>query len=505
MTPEPPIPPTFIRPDGTVIPPGSNTLTKPRYSGPPAPRGYAIAAFVLALLTALILAEQPNGIGLGLLGVSLVGATLLLDTKLDRFSLGCLAGAGILGAVPAFRDSGWVTTLSLLGGLTLASIALTSAKTWRETAVGMFAWWGQLIPAPFLIFAEATRRATGRKWAAAGPVLRGIALAAVLVFVFGALFASADEKFSELIHDLFDWNLRIDSIIARIVLFGVVLTIAGSLWLVSNAKTERPAREPSTKLGRTEWLIALGSLVVLTTAFVILQLPDFFNGDSAIQTTDGLTYASNARLGFVQMTVAALLTLSVIAASSYFGPAKDTVVGLLNGALCLLTIVVLASALHRLGLYQDAYGATRTRFSMHTLMLWLGAVFLVIVVAGAARKTVVLPRVLVALSAVFAIGTVAVNPDGRIAERNIARFADTGTIDTQYLTSMSGDAVPAIKKLPPPIRSCIAAVFLRDLGDRDPVQSFNVGRARARATIDDLNPQLSDGRATCVTFEARPE
>lgn len=41
-----------------------------------------------------------------------------------------------------------------------------------------------------------------------------------------------------------------------------------------------------------------------------------------------------------------------------------------------------------------------------------------------------------------------VNPDGVIAERNIARYQATGKLDHAYLEDLSADAVPALRALP---------------------------------------------------------
>lgn len=488
----PPIPgptpggPTWTPVDGA--PPAPPAFVKPSmYDGPPAPRRYGLAALALALFAGLAVAEQAAGLALALLCVGLAAAAWTLPAeRRDAFTGGTLVAAGVLGAVPFFRDSEWVTSLSLLGALTLASIAVAGTQTWRELAASMFQWFVKLFPAPAVFFGQGVKRASSRRWSSAGPVLRGLTLATALVLVFGALFSAADAEFEQLVRDLFDWDLDVDSIIARSVLFAFVLALAGALWLVSATRKDRPAQEASTRLGRTEWGIALGSLVVLFGGFVLLQLPEFFGGDDIVQLTDGLTYADNARMGFVQLTVAAILTLAVVMSASYNGPSGDLLVRMLSGALCLLTVVVLASALHRLGLYTDAYGATRTRFSLHKLMYWLGAVLLLVVVLGGVGRTAWLPRVLVGVSALFAIGTVALNPDARVAERNVARFETTERIDTRYLGTLSADAMGELGPLPPAVRSCVAGQIqgaaLGGPDGRDTVLSLNLSRAQARDT-----------------------
>ena len=508
-------PPPSGPPIGGPVPPAPPAFQKPSlYDGPPAPRRYGLAALALALFAGLAVAEQAAGLALALLCVGLaVAAWTLPAERRGPFATGMLVAAGVLGAVPFFRDSEWVTSLSLLGALTLASIAVAGTQTWRELAASMFGWFVKLFPAPAVFFGQGIKRASSRRWSAAGPVLRGLTLATLLVLVFGALFSAADAEFEQLVRDLFDWDLDFESITVRLVVFGFVLALAGALWLVSATRKDRPAKESTTRLGRTEWTIALGSLVLLFGGFVLLQLPEFFGGDDVVQLTDGLTYASNARMGFVQLTVAAILTLAVVMSASYNGPTGDLLVRILSGALCLLTVVVLVSALHRLGLYTDAYGATRTRFSLHKLMLWLGAVLLLVVILGGLRQTAWLPRVIVAVSAVFAIGTVALNPDARVAERNVARYQATNDIDTRYLGTLSADAMSQLGPLPAPMRSCVAALIQHEsLGGpngRDTVLSLNLSRAAARSdakAFEALGPPLSQFSTSIrYSYECGPE
>ena len=52
------------------------------------------------------------------------------------------------------------------------------------------------------------------------------------------------------------------------------------------------------------------------------------------------------------------------------------------GLLCALTLVVDASALSRLHLYSEVYGLTRLRVGVAATCLWLGAVLVLVLLAG---------------------------------------------------------------------------------------------------------------------------
>lgn len=74
------------------------------------------------------------------------------------------------------------------------------------------------------------------------------------------------------------------------------------------------------------------------------------------------------------------------------------------------------------------------------------------------------------------------DPERFVAERNVARFAETGRIDTDYLVTLSADAVGPLLRLPEPQRSCALVGIASRLGPDD-WRSANASRAAARATV----------------------
>ena len=375
----------------------------------------------------------------------------------DPFAIACWAAAAALAVMPAVRAAGWVAFLSLLAAVTLGSLAAARARSWREVLTGALAWVHGLIPGFVLLGMLGAHR----RWARLGPTVRGAALAAALLAVFVPLFVTADAAFAEIVSDAFAWDL--DRLPERVAVFVLVAGLAGSLVVIAPGPAARAAARQ--RLGRTEWLIALGALDALFAAFVALQLTTLFGGDEHVLRTAGLTYAEYARQGFGQLMAAAALTLAVIALARRDGLALRILLGLL----CALTLVVLASALKRLELYEEAFGFTRLRLLAHAAILWLAALFAAVAAAGALHRTAWLPRATVALSALAALAFALANPDARIAERNVARFEATGRIDREYLAKLSPDAAPAL-----------ARVGLASVPPPDGLVSANLGRARAR-------------------------
>jgi hypothetical protein len=150
--------------------------------------------------------------------------------------------------------------------------------------------------------------------------------------------------------------------------------------------------------------------------------------------TAGLTYAEYARSGFAQLLAVAALTLAVVAAARRWARDGRTLLRVLLAALCLLTLVVLASALKRLGLYEQEFGFTRLRFAAHAILLWLGALFVLVLVARAA----VIPRAAVAITAAAILLFALADPDRRIVQHNVDRSQRTGKLDRHYLERLGG-------------------------------------------------------------------
>ena len=110
----------------------------------------------------------------------------------------------------------------------------------------------------------------------------------------------------------------------------------------------------------------------------------------------------------------------------------------------MLTLLVVASALRGMAVYQDAYGFTTLRLFVDVFEGWLGFVVLAIMVAGAVGRGAWLPRIALVSGAVALVGLAAINPDAWVAGRNIDRYEATGKLDLRYLQDLSADAAPVI-------------------------------------------------------------
>jgi hypothetical protein len=235
---------------------------------------------------------------------------------------------------------------------------------------------------------------------------------------------------------------------------------------------------------RYEWLTPVLLVDAVFLAFLAAQATVFFGGHEYLQRTTGLTYAEYVHQGFGQLTVATALTLLVVWAAGRKAavdrPGDRLWLRGSLGLLLMLTLVVVASALYRMHLYQEAYGFTRLRLLVDVFEGWLGLVVVTVLVAGITLSARWLPRVALLSGAAALAGLALVNPDASIAHQNIERYESTAKIYTSYLSGLSADALPVLWMLPEDVRDCaLAGGWESD----DDLWSWNLGRARARQAI----------------------
>ncbi|WP_430498893.1 DUF4153 domain-containing protein [Micromonospora trifolii] len=395
-----------------------------------------------------------------------------------------------LVAVGTFRAAGWLFVLCLLAAVGTGTLAVTGGRS----PLGMLVA-ATLPPAatvralPWAVRGVRNNRPAG-SGIGFGRIVTSLAVSAVLLTLFGLLFSSADAVFANLVGGLLP-DIAPAGVIGwmlRLILIGGGLL--GGAYLVSRPPDLEGLRPASSRPAhRLEWTLPLVLLDALFAVFVLVQLTVLFGGAGHVLRTAGLTYAQYARGGFWQLLAVTALTLLVIAIAARRAPKATRgdrlLVRVLLGTLTALSLVIVASALYRMQVYADAYGATRLRLVVSTVELWLGLLFVLVGVAVARLRADWLPRLVVGTAVLALLGLALLNPDRLIAERNVDRYLETGRLDVSYLSGLSADAVPALGRLPEPMRSCALGEIAAEL-PRDGFWATNLGRERARRVLDTI-------------------
>jgi hypothetical protein len=475
-----------------------------RWPGPSGAAGRIVigGALLTGLAVAVSVPLDRPGVGGVLAGLVLAAcvavAARAAGSKVDLPRIGWALATVLLLGAGALRAADWLFALCVLTAAVTGSLALAGGRSLLGMVAGAVAW-------PFaslrsLPWATRGARSFGDREVRAG---LAVVVTVVLLLIFGALFASADAAFDRVLSAVLP-DLDAATVVQRVFLFGVgVLALLGAAFLISRAPDLSGLERPGGgRLRPFEWGLPLVALDLLFAAFVAVQFTVLFGGRAHVLGEGGPNFAEYARSGFGQLLLVTLLTLAVLGGAARWarreGRRDRILIRALLGALAALAMVVVASALYRMFVYEEAYGFTQLRVLVSAFELWLGVVFLLILGAGVKLRATWLPHAVVGTAVAALLGLVALNPDEFIADRNVDRYHEIDRIDLGYLSSLSADAAPALDRLPADLRNCALHQIAFDLEDSpDDWHEANLGRWRARDLL--AGSPVPAGTINCPT------
>jgi hypothetical protein len=465
--------------------------------------GVATAGLLLGIWADVLFHSQPLGANVLLFAASFVTAlTFLLriaDAPLHQGRRWMLAPLLVFAAAFLWHDSVLLTAANLLalaGAFVLGALRRTSHGIHRadmtDYAAGVAAAGGSAAAgAIHLLHKDVDWEEVGHaaRTDRVAVLARGVGLGIPLVILFGGLFMGADAVFKDLVTSAVP---SLQNPLAHLFLIVVAAWLATGLLrdLLAGRDEERllspsalAARRFGERLGPTEVGIALLGLNALFVAFVLVQLRYLFGGRDLVESRAHLTYAQYARHGFFELLAVSALVLVVLLLADALVERRGKLVPLLSAGLVALVFVVIASALQRMRLYEQAYGLTELRFYAVGVIVWLAVVFVwfCVTVLRGRRDVFAAGAVVAGFIATAALNVV--NPDAVIARTNL----DRPRVDAAYVAGLSDDAVPTLlARLPslrPDLRKAIATELLRRRVQRGDWRSFNVGRSRAAGLL----------------------
>jgi hypothetical protein len=425
-------------------------------------------ALLLGIVGDAILRVPTWGANMTVWSIAIVAAMVTLARRRYEAVPGdarwLLAPALALSVLFAWRNSEYLVvynTFAFFGTLALLATAISQGtehrvleSRFRELAqsavvVGITTFVGMIA---LLLSDVSFRQVAGARGAGRAIAAMRAALVAIpLLLVFGSLFASADPVFARLASDVF----RIDAatVASHLAVSGIIAWFVGGLLratVLSSGRHTFSMPFPDGALGLTEVGTALGSLVALFAAFVIVQLRYFFGGDALVQATAGMSYADYARRGFFELVTVSALVLPVLLCANALlrraTPLADVVFRALSGTLLGLLGIIMYSAIARMQLYMSVYGLSMDRLLATVFMGWLAIVFAwfaATVLRGRERRFTA--GVLVSGWATLIALNVA-DPAGYVARFNIARAEQGKEVDVTYIASLGADAAPALAR-----------------------------------------------------------
>ncbi|NMO22643.1 DUF4173 domain-containing protein [Pyxidicoccus fallax] len=429
------------------------------------PRPMLLAALGLGVLAEALLSRPQWGVSFPLMAVALLGALAWLGGREGwqraRPNAWLAVPLIVISGFVAVRASPWLRALDVL---TSGVLLLLLAHFWgagRVQRLGLLGYplvalgsvfKGMLYP-PALVRDSVDFKAARQHAPRLMPFARGILIALPVLFVFGVLLESADAAFASAIHRVLDvdvWALFGTTVVHTL---GALFAACVAAAVLGHALRRRKGREwgedevaPARPLlGLTEALTLILAVDALFLVFAGFQVAYLFIG-GASSPAEGYTYAEYARRGFFELLAVSMLTLALVMALARWtrreSPLAEGAFRVGTSLMVALTLLILASAMKRMVLYEDAFGYTRLRVFTHVFMFALGVVLTWRAVTLWWRpERFAIGAFVTALGAVVAVNVL--NPDALIVRLNLANPGQWGS-DTYYLRKLSNDAVPEL-------------------------------------------------------------
>lgn len=431
------------------------------------PRATLLAALGLGVCAEVLLDGSALGLSfplfVGLFLAALLGLGGREGWQRARPNAWLLVPLLFLSGMVFVRASPFLTTLNVLGSGFLLLLVTHFWAAGRVERLGLWSYpftalgtvFRAVVLPPGVVRSEVDLSTAREHAPKLVPVLRGMLLAVPVLFIFTGLLVSADAVFAKLVERVLSFNLGfsfVDAVWRGVFIAGSAF---GALGLLAHAQRRRrhgnEAGEAEVvpvpaRLGFTESLTLVSLVDLLFLGFAAIQLAFLF-GEARLPA-GFMTYSAYARRGFFELLAVSVMTLGLSLALARWtrlkGQGQVTAFRVACTAMVGLVLVILASAVKRMALYESAYGYTELRVYTHVFMGALAGVL------GWRAVTLWWRPERFAIGAfVGALGFLAalnvLNPDAFIARGNLARSSEGVVLDMEYMArNLSADAAPEL-------------------------------------------------------------
>lgn len=416
--------------------------------------GIWFTGFALVLALAYDIGFYEKGLGVNFLVFMVLAAlgfvALAVQNKLiqNRFAWWLVAPTLALATAPALYNNEFALYAApILAGLTwlVFAMSLTIQNMGLPFYLIQLPLWShldQLITNWKNIYHDLFSHEEGK----AKKIVWGLVIAFPILLVFAGLLASADPIFADWLKNLNIW----ESIWRVFRTLMMTLFIGAFFYLLASDKNH--LREKVAKVFKLD-AVTVGVVLALVNAlfglFVYIQIRYLFGGTTFV-LGNGITIAEYARSGFFELVRVLILAAVLIIGThrSFAHHGSHWIINTLQALFIAQIGVVAASALYRMGIYQDTYGYTSLRLYVQWFIY---AVMGALVFSGIALVAKMQFRRFfqVMLAAVLVVASVVslINVDVVIARENISRFKSGKDLDMYYLNLLSRDAAPQVVEL----------------------------------------------------------
>lgn len=417
-------------------------------------------SFALGLLFDYFFFGKALGIAfllyVGLILAGLVTLTTLLKKKPSKQSLLLFIPLLFFAAMVFVRASYLLTFLNVVACILLL-LLITHSFFGQSLKSYLLSDYRKLLVLPFRFIGQSTEPLSlalapkeFRNHKYAMRIVRGVLISLPVLFIFLALFVSADMIFEKYVTDILSFEFTEEQVWRCILVLLVTIGLSGAYaYTLKSKKKVEKKKSGLTIIKEVESYVLLTLVNILFALFVFIQIKYLFGGEAEL-FSQGFTYAKYARKGFFELLVVALLAFALLwNTEKVFSLRKEgstRAFKFLSSVLAIQVMLIMASSFQRLLLYEHAYGFTTMRLYSHVFVVWLGVIYLLFLlkVFIDSKEEKFIFRAFISMI-VFLVCMNLTNPDAFIARKNIERFQETGKLDNWYLASgLSSDAVEEV-------------------------------------------------------------
>lgn len=297
-------------------------------------------------------------------------------------------------------------------GLLQILVLIFTAAYWTLSASGrllleketsqwlFFDWWNSIAVVPFCNFGcqfqillekSSVQRDEKKKENPVISILIGLAIAIPALLIILPLLSRADAGFENLVGDL----LLYVSDHLFLTLIRIILAVPVASYLfglayggISGRNTDRLNRDGIRQTGKR--LRKVPDMAIVTAAAVICGVYLIFiaiQGDYLFSAflgvmPEGFIYSEYARRGFFELCQIGAWNMIILWCAGLFSKTeRENNPGLKIISVCLsiLTLLIIATAMSKMGMYINVYGLTINRVLTMVFMIWMAIVFLLVI------------------------------------------------------------------------------------------------------------------------------
>lgn len=424
--------------------------------------------FVLSLLCVNFLFYGGAGSAFAVVALGLYGGGLLYLRPHGRgggvYMAFCIVSYVLCALTLVLSDSSMGAFLSVTTMFGLSGITLNEYMALRRENPGtiscIFDWFRTQVIMPFenignvfyALFRKKAEDGTTEK-RKINSVLIGLLCAVPVLLMVVPLLMGADGAFEGMMDKL---SVDGGKELPATLIFGTALfvLIFGQHFGAKIRKQEEKQSCSERKGVDTAFLITFLSVIaVVYVLYLVSQLAYFFNAFAGLLPKN-FTVAQYARRGFFEMTTVCVINLgllffALLGARKKENGKEPVAIRILAVFLCLFSLVLIATAMSKMGLYISSYGMTYLRILTSVFMVFLCVVFCTMFLWIFLRKLPYM-RVVVITAVILVLGVSFADPARVVAYYNVNAY-QTGklaSVDMDELYMLESDGVvPYVWKL----------------------------------------------------------